>query len=96
MHDSYLSGLSNVIFTPLSRLDNNYLFVSNRSKEYYNKSFKHIYYKNQIVISSCIDHNQYFPENSSLLTVDGFNVITTCYINKWKGLELLIDIACQY
>jgi len=95
MHDSYLSGLSKVIFTPISRLCKNYLFVSDRSKEYYNKSFKHISYKNQIVIPSCIDHNQYFPENSSLLTADRFNVITTCYINKWKGLELLIDIAYQ-
>ncbi len=93
MHDSYLSKLSKLVFMSTYSLCQNYIFVSERSKLYYNNSFKRLSSKNQSVISSCIDHDHFYPKKSDLLPNETFNVITTCYINKWKGLELLIDIA---
>ncbi len=93
MHDSYLSGISKIIFGVFHRLCSNYIFVSERSRKFYNNTFSGLNSSLQVVIPSSIDHDKYKPGTSAVLPEIGFHVITTCYINKWKGLELLIDIA---
>ena len=93
MHDSYLDSVSKLIFKRYSRYCKHFIFVSERSREYYNTAFPNLQSANQEVIPSCIDHNIYTPGLSAVLPNDEFHVITTCYINKWKGLELFLDIA---
>ena len=93
MHDSYLGSVSRILFRRYRRYCDHFIFVSERSRQYYNMSFPKIQSTNQVVIPSSIDHAIYTPGTSDVLPSDEFHVITTCYINKWKGLELLIDIA---
>ena len=93
MHDSFLGTLSRMIFKRYHRYCDHFIFVSERSKEFYNNSFPKLRSANQVVIPSSIDHSIYAPGSSYVLSREEFHVITTCYINKWKGLELLIDIA---
>ena len=93
MHDSYLGSVSRILFRRYRRYCDHFIFVSERSRQFYNMSFPSIQSTNQVVIPSSIDHTIYTPGSSNVLPRDEFHVITTCYINKWKGLELLIDIA---
>lgn len=93
MHDSYLDCVSKVIFNRYRRYCDHFIFVSERSRQFYNRSFPRLQLANQVVIPSSIDHTIYTPGSSDVLPRDEFHVITACYINKWKGLELFIDIA---
>ena len=93
MHDSFISGLSQFIFMLFNRFCKHYIFVSSRSQQFYNQHFKSLHNKKQSVIPSAVDHLRYNKGSSEKLPSNLFNIVTTCYINKWKGLELFIDIA---
>jgi len=93
MHDSFISGLSKLIFKLFYRFCDHFIFVSHRSQKFYNSQFSNLYSKKQTVIPSSVDHVRFNLGSSDKLSSKAFNVVTTCYINKWKGLELLIEVA---
>ena len=97
MHDSFLPKTSRFIFRLIHRLSKNYVFVSKRSQTYYHKEFPNLSFKRQEIIPSCVNLTKLQVTDSQVFDADVYNVITTCYINRWKGLELTIDIAheCQ-
>ena len=59
MHDSYLGSVSRILFRRYRRYCDHFIFVSERSRQFYNMSFPSIQSTNQVVIPSSIDHTIY-------------------------------------
>lgn len=96
IHDTQQPWYVLTLFKFISVFCKDYIFVSYRTKDYYEHIAPYLKTKNSTVLQSTVDTQLYKPEHMDILaSYEGYKVVTVCYINKWKGLELLVDIA-QY
>ena len=96
MHDTYQPKSVRIVFNLMCRMCNHYIYVSKRAAQYYTSTFQPLSNNTSPIIPSGIDHQKFSPgAPSDLLSKTCVNILTVCYINKWKGLELLIETAAE-
>jgi len=90
-NDSQQAGLVEKLFAIVSKWCDAFVFVSERTKDYYAGINPRILNKPHTVIQSPIDLNLFTPGKAQLFSNDQLNVLTVGYINPNKGLETFIE-----
>lgn len=93
-NDSYSSGLVSKLFAFVSKRADSFVFVSNRTKEFYSSVNKKILDKPFVIIQSPVDTNRFSASSidhfSSPFEEEGTNILSVGYINNNKGFDTLI------
>ncbi len=97
IHDSQQPPSVLFLFRCVYPFCKHFIYVSERSKLYYEKSFPPLKKRINTVLQSTVStsrfNGSYTPK---LMEWSGLKLVSVCYINKWKGLELLIDISHHF
>lgn len=90
-NDSQQAGPVEKLFSLASKWSDAFVFVSERTKDYYASINPNILNKPHKVIQSPIDIAHFKPGKADIFPKDQFNVLTVGYVNPNKGLETLIE-----
>jgi len=90
-NDSQQAGMVEKLFSIASMWSDAFVFVSERTKDYYASINPDILNKPHTIIQSPIDLDHFSAGEAKLLSKDKFNVLTVGYINPNKGLETFIE-----
>lgn len=89
-NDSQQARAVEKLFAISSRWSDAFVFVSERTKDYYATINPRILAKPHTVIQSPIDISHFTPGKSDVFPKNQFNIVTVGYVNPNKGLETLI------
>ena len=92
-NDSYQPGAVKRLFRFVSKRADAFVFVSNRTKEFYSSINPKILDKPFVVIQSPVDTDRFSPnkkESSSARSQNETNILSVGYINHNKGFDTLI------
>lgn len=89
-NDSQQPKMVQRLFKWISAYSDAYVFVSEKSKDYYAGVSSKILEKPHKVIQSPIDLERFSPGDGSLFPKDRVNIVTVGYINANKGFETLV------
>ena len=93
-NDSYQTNLVKRLFNFVSKRADAFVFVSNRTKEFYSTINPKILDKPFVIIQSPVDTNKFSPKKeekkSHSIKDEGINALSVGYINHNKGFDTLI------
>ena len=93
-NDSYQTKPVKKLFNFVSKRADAFVFVSNRTKEFYSSINPKILDKPFVIIQSPVDTNKFSPKDekqkSETIKEEGINVLSVGYINHNKGFDTLI------
>ena len=93
-NDSYQPNAVKKLFNFAAKKADAFVFVSNRTKDFYASINQNILDKPNIVIQSPVDTNKFSPkrkkENIQDIELEGLNILSVGYINHNKGFDTLI------
>lgn len=91
LNDSQQPKIVQRLFKWASKRSDSFVFVSEKTKEYYASINPKILKKPNTVIQSPIDMDRFTPGQASLLSKDKVNIMTVGYVNANKGFETLVE-----
>ncbi len=93
-NDSYQPKIVARLFKFASKRADAFVFVSERTKEFYSSINPQILNKPNVIIQSPVDIERFSPdlrkENTKTLSEDGIKILSVGYINNNKGFDTLI------